>query len=67
MCGSSGQALALQIQSPEFKPQSHQRKKKKSVPKEMWFGLYLRGLKGACQDIVKNKSDRKAGVLSKQN
>jgi hypothetical protein len=30
-CGSSSRALALQAQSTEFKPQSHQKKKKKEV------------------------------------
>jgi hypothetical protein len=28
-CGSSHRVPALQVQSPEFKPQSHQKKKKK--------------------------------------
>jgi hypothetical protein len=30
-CGSSGKAPVLQAQSPEFKPQSHKKKKKKKV------------------------------------
>jgi hypothetical protein len=30
-CGSSNRVPALQVQSPDFKPQSHQKKKKKEL------------------------------------
>jgi hypothetical protein len=34
-CGSSRKSPALQSQSPEFKPQSHQKKKRKERKKNM--------------------------------
>jgi hypothetical protein len=44
-CGSSSRVPTLQMQSPEFKPQSHQKKKKSSKYGELLKlgDKYLRG------------------------
>jgi hypothetical protein len=34
-CGSSSRVPALQVQNPEFKPQSHQKKRKKERKKSV--------------------------------
>jgi hypothetical protein len=42
-CGSSGTTTALQAQSPEFKPQSHQKKKNKlSIIKSIFLIQFLK-------------------------
>jgi hypothetical protein len=51
-CGSSTRAPALQVQNPEFKPQSHQKEKEKK--KKMFclfFKLLLRNCFGAVECV----------------
>jgi hypothetical protein len=43
-CGSSSRVLSLQVQSPEFKPQSCRKKKKLKNTEEM--SLYPEGARG---------------------
>jgi hypothetical protein len=49
-CGSIGRTPVLQVQSPEFTPQSHQIKKKKK--KKSWWGM--RPLEISMEDSSKN-------------
>jgi hypothetical protein len=41
-CGSSGRGPVLQVQSPELKPQSHQKKKKKAKVSKSVFSTVIK-------------------------
>jgi hypothetical protein len=73
-CGLSGRTPALQVQSPEFKPQSHKKKKKKKKKSNHVFFIYdvmapskYQFLKSALSLLTKHYYDCCASYLTTQN
>jgi hypothetical protein len=63
-CGSSGRMPALQAQSPEFKPQSHKRKKRRQTTTTNPVGLGTWAYNPSTQESGTGKFEASLGYIT---